>query len=286
MLLHLGQARSKLGLGLVGDGFLSGSELSLVEQVVVLEGLHVLVKLKDQGARSRDVVRENLRFAHASKVLDDGAERVTVGDDNDALALDHLGADLVIPVWEHAHNSVLEAFRPGEHVRGKAVVSAVVPRVSLVVEVELGRRNVIAATPHKHLLFTMLLSGLGLVEPLEGAVGAFVKPPRLEVGNPEGAHLLGDRVVGFDSTLQHRGVRNVELKAVLLQQLTGLLGLLDTLGSEVDVVPAGEAVLEVPGGLTVADEDDLVDGGGSNSLHDSCLVCFDLIRGAVPFPLK
>lgn len=194
---------SKLGLGLVSNGFLSGSELILIEEVVVLEGLHVLVELKDQGARSRDVVGENLGLGHASQVLDNSSERVTMGDDNDALALDDLRADLVIPVREHALDGVLKALGPGEAVRGEVVESTVVSGVSLVVEVKLGRRNVVGTTPLEDLIITVDLGSLGLVEPLEGAVGAFVQSPRLVVGDPEGVHLFRHGVVGLDGTLQH-----------------------------------------------------------------------------------
>jgi hypothetical protein len=61
-------------------------------------------------------------------------------------------------------------------------------------------------------------------------------------------------------------VNLVELKAFLLKELAGLLGLLDTVGSEVDVVPASEPVLEVPGGLAVTDKDYFVNSLGSAHL--------------------
>ena len=60
----------------------------------------------------------------------------------------------------------------------------------------------------------------------------------------------------------------VELKTSLLKELTGLLGLLDTKGSEVDIIPASEPVLEVPGGLTVADKDYFVNSCGSAHFID------------------
>ena len=39
----------------------------------------------------------------------------------------------------------------------------------------------------------------------------------------------------------------VELKAILFEKLTCLLGLNDTLRGQIDIMPASESVLEVPG---------------------------------------
>lgn len=92
---------------------------------------------------------------------------------------------------------------------------------------------------------------------------ALVESPGLVVRDPEGTHLLAERVVGLDGPRQHRSVGHVELEAALLQQLAGLLGLFFALGGQVDIVPASEPVLEVPRGLAVADKDDFVECRGS-----------------------
>ena len=42
-----------------------------------------------------------------------------------------------------------------------------------------------------------------------------------------------------------------------------MLGFLDTLGGEIDIMPSSEPVLKVPSGLAVADENDFVEGGCS-----------------------
>jgi len=89
---------SHSNLGLVCDGFLSSLKLFLIEQVIVFEGLHVLVKLEDKWACCRDIVCQNFFLAHSCKVLDDGPERVAVGNNNDTLALDNLRANSVVPV--------------------------------------------------------------------------------------------------------------------------------------------------------------------------------------------
>ena len=110
----------------------------------------------------------------------------------------------------------------------------------------------------------MLLRSLGLVEALESTVMALSEPPGLVVRNPEGIHRLRDGVVGLEGSRKDRGVSHIELKAFLLEEMTGMHSLLLTLRGEVNVVPASEPVLEVPGGLAVADKDDLVEGLGSD----------------------
>ena len=60
--------------GLFGNSFLSGFQFGLVDEVVVADGVEVLVEFKNEGARRRDVVRQNLSFTHAGQVLDNGAQ--------------------------------------------------------------------------------------------------------------------------------------------------------------------------------------------------------------------
>lgn len=99
---------SQLCFCLVGNSFLPSLELSLIEQVVVLEGSHVLVELEDKRARGGNIVCQNLLLAHAGKVHDNGTEGVSVSNDDWALAFHHLGADGVVPVWEHTVDSDLK----------------------------------------------------------------------------------------------------------------------------------------------------------------------------------
>ncbi len=80
------------------------------------------------------------------------------------------------------------------------------------------------------------------------------------VGDPKGAHLLGQGVVSLDGTSQNRGVSNIKLKASFFEELACLHCLFDTLWGQVNIVPACESIFEVPGRLTVTDEDNFVEG--------------------------
>ena len=130
--------------------------------------------------------------------------------------------------------------------------------MSLIVEAQLRRRDVVASAPLQDLRLAVFLSSLSLVEALERTVASLIEAPGLVVGNEQTAHLFRDGVVSLDGTLQDGCVSQVKLEAVLLEELTSGLGLLDTLSSQVDIMPAGEAVLEVPGRLPVANEDNFV----------------------------
>ena len=135
--------------------------------------------------------------------------------------------------------------------------------VSLVVEVELGRRDVVTAAPLQNLLITMLLRSFELVETLESTIGALIEAPRLVMRDPKRFHFFRHHVVGLDSSREHRCVSKVEFETILLQQLACLFCFLDTLGCEVDVVPSSESVFKVPGGLTMTHKDNFVEGLGS-----------------------
>ena len=192
--------RSQLGFGLVGNSFLTSLELLFIEQIVVLERLHVLVKLKDERAGSGDIVGENLLLTHARQVLHDGAERVAVGDHDDILACEHLRADSVVPVGQDTVHSDLERLSPGKDIGRQVSVPALKPWVSLVVQVQLRRRDVVAPAPLEHLLLAVLLSCLSLIEALQGAIVPLIESPGLVVGDPERVHLLHHRVLGLNGT--------------------------------------------------------------------------------------
>ena len=194
---------SHLLLGLVSNSFLASLELLFIEQVVVLKRLHVLIELEDERAGRGDVVGKNLLLAHAGKVLDDGTKRVAVGNDNNALARDDLWADSVIPVGQDAINSDLERLSLGKHIGWQIAISALEAWMPLILEVELGRGDVVGATPLEDLLLAVLLGSLGLVKALKSTIVALIESPCLVVRDPKGAHLFHHRVVGLDGACQH-----------------------------------------------------------------------------------
>ena len=178
--------------------------------------------------------------------------------DHDALArLDGRG-DLFVPVRQHAGHGVFQALGQRDLIDWQVGVTQVLALAHRVVGVQGRRRGVIATTPHQHLLVAVLLGGLGLVQALQATVVALVEAPALDHRQPDAVHLVEAVVQGVDGTLEHRGVGDVELVALGLEQLTCRHGLRHAGGRQIDVNPAGEAVFEVPGGFAVANQDEFV----------------------------
>ena len=165
----------------------------------VIESVHVLIELENERARSRNVVGKNLSLRHTRELLDDGTETVTVSNNSHTLACEDLRADCVVPVGHHAVNRCLKRLSPGEDAWRKVLIATLEARVPLIAEIKLRRRDIIAATPLGHELFTVLGSRLSLIKTLEGTIVALVESPGLVVGDPKRAHLLADLVVGLNS---------------------------------------------------------------------------------------
>ena len=77
---------------------------------------------------------------------------------------------------------------------------------------------------------------------------------------PHQVHFVERQPQRADRALQHRSVGQVEAESGFAQQLAGLARFRFALGGQVDVGPAGEAVVEVPGGFAVAHENNFVHG--------------------------
>ena len=174
---HLKPLESVLGLSLVSHSFLSSPELFLGKEVIVLKGLHILIKLEDERTCSWNVVLENLQLRQAGEVLNNSTKRVAVTDNDDALTCHNLRADCVIPVRHHTIARHLKRLPLGDYVRGQHAVAALEARVPLVSEIKLGRRDVVATTPLSYLIFAVLCRSLSLVKALERTIVTLVQAP-------------------------------------------------------------------------------------------------------------
>ena len=70
------------------------------------------------------------------------------------------------------------------------------------------------------------------------------------------AHFLEDQIERVLGALEGRGVVEIRLEALRLDELAGGARFVDALFGQVRILPAGEQVLEVPVALSVADEDE------------------------------
>src|SRR5262249_7993928 len=98
------------------------------------------------------------------------------------------------------------------------------------------------------------------VQSLQRAVVAFVQAPVLRHRDPELIHLVERDAERLDRPREHGRERAVELEPGLLHQPARLLRFGASLVGEIDVLPPGETVFEIPGGLAVSQEHDFVHG--------------------------
>ena len=104
------------------------------------------------------------------------------------------------------------------------------------------------------LLLAVFLCGLGLVQTLQRAVVPLVQLPAAYHGNIFLPHFAQCQGKGVIRPLQIGGIRQIEMEALCLHQLTGGPCLFDPLGGQVHVRPAGEAVLQVPFAFSMAQQ--------------------------------
>ena len=107
------------------------------------------------------------------------------------------------------------------------------------------------------LIIAMLGGGLGLVEAGQAAIVAFVQLPGFFHRHPGAAHFSQRHPQRADRTGLVAGESGAEVGVDSLQKLAGLVGFSFALLRQVCVPPSGEAVFEVPGGLSVTDEREL-----------------------------
>ena len=87
-----------------------------------------------------------------------------------------------------------------------------------------------------------------------------VEAPRVRDRQPQLAKFLEHDIERLVGALEYRGIGTIEGKALFAQQLARRMGFGNASLGEVNVRPAGETVLTVPDGFTVAQQNDLVHG--------------------------
>jgi len=245
-----------LGLALVGDGVDLGLDGGWVADVVLVEDVPVLVEGVGAGDAGRDVDLEDLLGGELLELHHEGAKAVAVGGDENALAGNHLGLDVLLEVGPGTGDGVLQALGVGEVLGGHVTEHLKDVRIARIVGLEGRRAYVKRATPDLDLGLAVLGGGIGLVQALEGTVVALVELPCLGDGEPVAVELVEHAVERVDGALEKGRVAEVKVVASLLESLAAGMGLLAAGVREVDVGPTCEEVLEVPLRLAVTDDDE------------------------------
>ncbi|MNN46844.1 hypothetical protein D3C81_1612430 [compost metagenome] len=177
-----------------------------------------------------------------------------MGGDQHGLAVLQLRRDGVVPVRQHAVQGGGQRFGTRQRVAVQAGVATVMDRVARIFQVHRRRRDVVRTAPHLDLVFAVLGGSLSLVQALQATVVALVEAPGLAHRQPILIKLGQRTLQGVDGALEHRGVGDVELQAFLAHQAAGGSRFPAPLLGQVDIHPAGEAVVQVPLALAMAQQ--------------------------------
>ena len=162
--------------------------------------------------------------------------------------------DLALPVRHNTLDAVLKSFCARNVLVWNESVARILGSAVRIVLRKVVRSHVEAAAPDEHLLVTVLLGGLGLVQTLKHSVMLLVEPPGLLYRDPVEIHSVEDVVEGLDGSLEVGCVGHFEGDSGLFEGLSGVEGFLNALLAEVNVGPACEPVLLVPLAFAVTDK--------------------------------
>ena len=144
-----------------------------------------------------------------------------MGNHDDILIVQDGWANGVVPEGEDSIDCNLEGFSAWESICWQVGVLWGKSWMPLVIDVERGWWDIIASSPLKDLLFSVLSCCLGLVEALKSSVMALVKSPVLMMWNPPNIELICNSVICLYSSLQNRGVAYIKIETFFFQHLTG-----------------------------------------------------------------
>jgi hypothetical protein len=115
-----------------------------------------------------------------------------------------------------------------------------------------GWRNIEAAPPNVHLFFAVFFPHFVFVHPLKIAIMTLIEGFIADGGDVKTCAFL-NQSKGVLSSDEIAGVGNIELE--ILELGSGGSGFIATLRGEGDIHPPGEAILQIPKGLAVANND-------------------------------
>ena len=237
------------------DGILVSevSSLKRSKGTLLRNGFQIIIEFVNQRSSGGDVQVTDLALVNVVQVLDQSTEGVSVGGNQNSLSVLELRSNIGFPERNNAVKCGGQGF--GELIGPFGIgVSLVVARVVFRVTVDSGWGNIVGSTPDEDLVLSVLVDGLLLVQSLESSVVTFVDLPGLGDRNPHAVGLFQDVPQGADGTLLKRGEGNVGLDSGLGNELSSLGSFDVSSVTQWAIVPTGELVGKVPGGLSVSDQ--------------------------------
>src|SRR5262245_21564851 len=201
----------------------------LRSQIEFRRDRRISIQMEDQRHASCKLPFQDLLGVEALQHHHQRAQRIAMRGHEHVLAAQHARQNFLDVVRQHARRGILEALAAR-------------------------RRHVIGAPPDLDLLLAPFLARIVLVKAREVTVITLVERQVLDHRDVALAHLLKDEVERTLRTLECRGVTDVEADALRLELAAGIARFRHAVLSEVDVLPAGEQVGQVPFALTMAHE--------------------------------
>ena len=125
-----------VALALVGNGVHLLVDGILVTEVPLGNDVEIGVELVDQRDARGDVDTDDLLIGKSLEDLDECAEGVSMGGDDDPLTCDHPGLDLLLEVGDGTLHGLLQTLGKGQEMLRDAPVLLVERRVPGIVGVE------------------------------------------------------------------------------------------------------------------------------------------------------
>ena len=129
-------------------------------QIEFFNYFQIVVQFVHQRLTGRDFQAHDVFVGNAFDVFCQCAQGVAVCGDQDALAAQNSGGDLVFPERQYALQSNFQIFAVGYDIGGQVGIAAVVVCGERVFRVEQRRQGIVAAAPDVDLLVAVFFGGL------------------------------------------------------------------------------------------------------------------------------
>lgn len=209
------QKYSALRFALIGDSFHFGFQSFLIAQVVVAQNIHIIIKFVDQRDTGRDVEIDDFLIRNVVKIFHEGAQGVAMSGDDDVLSVFDIGFNDFFPIGNDTVDCGLQGFCQRQFILINFGVVLLVSWSAFVIFCQRGRADIKAASPDLDLLIAILGGGVGLVQPLQSAIMAFVELPALFYRNIVFVQFVKDMIQRVDGSFQIGGVGLIKGKADL-----------------------------------------------------------------------
>mmetsp|Transcript_35264 Transcript_35264/g.59215 ORF Transcript_35264/g.59215 Transcript_35264/m.59215 type:complete len:217 (-) Transcript_35264:108-758(-) len=182
----------------------------------------------------------------------DRSDGITVSSNQHLLARPQCWRNFTFPQRKAPDDGVLQALRIRQILGRNVFVLGILCWMVLVALLQRRRRDVEAAPPNLHLIRTMLLHSLLLVQASQAAIEALVQAPVTVCWDVALIQACQHPPASVNGSLQNTRVCHIEGVTRFLQGFTSGISLLLALFTELHVHPTRKLVLHVPLGFSVS----------------------------------